>query len=141
MRFYRLVFWLLSLAHLGLGAWFCFAPETVKIALDHAASMPLIFTQSQGLYFWILSAGFAYTAENPQHGVPVVALLTLTKALMPLFALVGFTHNELSQSHLYFELALDLRCLPLLISYFFWYYDKPRPNRFVHLIGLFGKDK
>jgi hypothetical protein len=141
MRFYRLIFWIFAIVHLLLGLWFCFAPQTVKTALDHFASTPLIFTQNQGLFLWMMAAGFAYSAENPGHAVPVVALMTLNKALLPLFAWVGYSAGELSWPHLVFALALDLTTLPVLISYFFWFYHKPRPDRFVPLMGLFGQKK
>ena len=141
MRFYRIIFWLLALIHLCIGLWFCFAPQTVKAALDSVGSTPLIFIQVQGLFLWMMAAGFAYVAENPAHAVPVVALTTLVKSLMPLFAWVGYFNKELSFPHLWFELALDFLCLPVLISYFFWFYHKPRPDRFVPLIGLFGNKK
>lgn len=141
MRFYRIVFWLLAAIHLCVGLWFCFAPQTVRVALDHFDTTPLIFTQTQGLFLWMMAAGFAYVAENPVHAVPVVALSTFVKSLMPLFAWVGFFNKELSYSHLVFELCLDFLSLPILISYFFWFYHKPRPDRFMPLMGLFENKK
>jgi len=87
----------------------------------------------------MLAAGFAYASESPEHGVPVVALMTLVKSLTPLFSWLGFVRQELSGTYLGFELALDLSALPLLVSYFFWFFHRPRPDRFVHLIGLFGQ--
>jgi hypothetical protein len=141
MRFYRITFWLLALVHFIIGLWFCFAPQTVRVALDQLVGTPLIFTQTQGLFLWMMAAGLAYVAENPVHGVPVVSLIALTKSLMPLFAWVGYSAAELSFTHLRFELSLDLVTLPVLISYFFWFYHKPRPDRFVPLMGLFGNKK
>lgn len=141
MRFYRYMFWLLAFAHFGLGVWFCFAPQVVLTALDHINSTPQIFIQTQGLFYWMLAAGFAYASESPEHAVPVVALMTLVKSLTPLFTWLGFLRHELSPTYLNFELLLDLSSLPLLISYFFWFFHKPRPDRFVHLIGLFGQKK
>jgi hypothetical protein len=141
MRFYRYCFWLLATIHFGLGLWFCFAPQAVLSALDHQVETRQIFIQTQGLFYWMLAAGFAYAAENPEHGVPVVALMTLVKALTPLFSWSGYIHSELSSSYIAFELTLDCMCLPFLVSYFFWFFHKPRPDRFVHLIGLFGQKK
>ncbi len=88
-----------------------------------------------------MAAGFAYVAEDPEHSVPVISLMTLVKSLMPLFALVGYLNLELSRVHLALELSLDLVCLPVLISYFFWFYHRPRPENFVPLIGVFGRKK
>ena len=141
MRFYRYDFWLLAMVHLGLGLWFCFAPQTVLSVLDRASETRQIFIQTQGLFYWMLCAGFAYAAESPEHAVPVVALMTLVKALTPLFSWVGFNNNDVSSTYFSYELMLDLVSLPFLISYFFWFFHKPRPDRFVHLIGLFGQKK
>jgi hypothetical protein len=143
MRFYRYIFWLLAMVHLGLGLWFCFAPQTVLgiLDLEHSSETRQIFIQTQGLFYWMLCAGFAYAAESPEHAVPVVALMCLVKSLTPLFSWVGYNNHELSATYFSFELALDLVSLPLLISYFFWFFHRPRPNRFVHLIGLFGQKK
>ena len=141
MRFYRLIFWILAIVHLGLGLWFCFAPQTVLSALDHLSETRQIFIQTQGLFYWMLAAGFAYTAENPKNSVPVVALMTLVKSLTPLFSWVGHNSNEISTNYFSFELCLDLVSLPFLVSYFFWFFHKPRPDRFVPLIGVFGQKK
>ncbi|MES2201273.1 MAG: hypothetical protein V4498_03390 [candidate division FCPU426 bacterium] len=139
MRFYRRIFWIFAALHLGVGLWFSFAPQSVKTVLDQFLNTPLIFTQSQGLFLWMMAAGFAYVAEDPEHSVPVVALMTLVKSLLPLFTLVGYFSRELSARHLAFEMTLDLVCLPFLISYFFWFYHRPRPESFVPMIGVFGK--
>ncbi len=141
MRFYRYFFWVCAILHGALSLWFCFAPQAVKEAMDHSASTPLILTQLSGLFFFITACGFAYAAERPEKAVGVMALATLTKTLMPLFAWVGYLNMELSLTHLQFELSLDLFILPFLGSFFWWYYHKPRPNRFVPLIGLFGQKK
>jgi hypothetical protein len=141
MRFYRYCFWMLAIVHLGLGLWFCFAPQTVLSALDPASETHQIFIQTQGLFYWMLCAGFAYAAESPEHAIPVVALMTLVKALTPLFSWVGFNNHDLSVTYFSFELTLDLVSLPFLISYFFWFFHTPRPDRFIHLVGLFGQKK
>src|SRR6185503_5930114 len=141
MRFYRYAFWLLAFVHFGLGLWFCFAPQTVLSAFDHQNETRQIFIQTQGLFYWMLAAGFAYASESPEHAVPVISLMTLVKLLTPLFSWVGYNNHELSGVYFGFELALDLASLPFLISYFFWFFHKPRPDRFVHLIGLFGQKK
>jgi hypothetical protein len=139
MRFFRTSFWLFASLHFGLGFWFCLAPAAVTQIFDHKAQG--IYLQSQGLLFFVIASALAYVAEQPEHGVPVVVLLSLVKLLMSFFSWVGLHHGELSYSHLAFELTLDFLSLPFLISYFFWFYHRPRPNRFVPYIGLFGQKK
>lgn len=141
MRFYRYTFWALAVIHLGLGTWFCFAPQIVLDTFNSSIETHQIFIQTQGLFYWMLCAAFAYAAESPEHAIPVVALMTLVKALTPLFSWVGFNNHDVSQAYFSFELLLDLVSLPLLISYFFWFFHTPRPDRFVPLIGLFGQKK
>jgi hypothetical protein len=101
--------------------------------------MPLTFIQTRGLIMIVMTVGLISLAEHP--AVNLAALLCFIDILLPLFSVVGFYRNELSYAHLSFELGLDLSLLPFLIAYFFWYYHKPRPNRFVPLIGLFGMKK
>lgn len=140
MRFYRAFFWFLAILQWSAGLWFCLLPAQVRSSFGHD-SAPLILFQLQGLIFFVLASGFAYVAEQPGQGVPVVSLATLTKSLILLFSFVAYLADEIGSLYFRFVATLELGTLPFVISYFFWYYHKPRPNRFVPLIGLFGEKK
>jgi len=139
MRFFRFMFWVLAVLQAMSALAFVFAPDFIRNFLELGPQMPLTFVQTRGLIMIVITVGLISLAEHP--AINLAALLCFIDILLPLFSVVGYYRNELSFSHLNFELGLDLSLLPFLIAYFFWYYHKPRPNRFVPLIGLFGMKK
>lgn len=142
MRFYRVFFWIAFFLHLALAAWLCLAPEYARVQLGHdATKVPLIYLQEHGLFMFIQAFAYAYVAERPSKSIPVVALATLVNGLLPLFALSALSRGDISASHLEFQLAVSGVMLPFLISYFFWFYHTPRPDRFMPLLGIFGEHR
>jgi hypothetical protein len=142
MRFYRLVFWIAAVVHLGLSGWLCLTPEMALVQLGHdAAHVPLIYLQEHGLFLFIQACAYMYVAERPSKSIPVVTLAALVNACLPLFALSAYSRNEISGGHLAFQLWSAGIMLPVLGSYFFWFYHVPRPDRFMPLLGLFGDRK
>jgi hypothetical protein len=142
MRFYRLVFWIAALVHLGLSAWLCLTPELARVQLGHDLShTPLIYLQEHGLFLFIQACAYVYVAERPSKSIPVVALAFLVNGCLPLFAFSAFNRGEISSGHLAFQLWSSAIMLPVLISYFAWFYHVPRPDRFMPLLGIFGDRK
>lgn len=142
MRFYRVFFWFAVFLHVGLAAWLCLAPDYALRQLGHdATKMPLIYLQEHGLFMFIQACAYAYVAERPNKSIPVVTLATLVNILLPLFALGGFSRNEVSASHLEFQLTESFFMMPFLISYYVWFYHTPRPDRFMPMLGFFGEHR
>lgn len=141
MRFYRLVFWIAALVHLGLSAWLCLTPEMALVQLGHAATVPLIYLQEHGLFLFIQACAYMYVAERPAKSIPVVALASLVNLCLPLFAVSASSRNEIGTGHLIFQLWASGIMLPVLFSYIAWFYHVPRPDRFMPLLGIFGDRK
>jgi hypothetical protein len=139
MRFYRLFFWVATIIHLALSAWLCLTPEMALVQLGHDAThVPQIYLQEHGLFLFIQACAYAYVAERPSKSIPVVSLAALVNLCLPLFAISGASRNEISASHLSFQLWSAGVMLPFLASYFVWFYHVPRPDRFMPLMGIFG---
>ncbi len=142
VRFFIVFFWVAAFIHGALALVLSLAPELARESLSgQGSTFPLLLFQTEGLLYLLLAAAFAYVANNTGKGAPVVALITFTKVLMPLYTYSAFHRNEISITHVGLDLSLDLIFLPFLIAYFLWFNHTPRPNRFVPLIGLFGSEK
>lgn len=142
MRFFIVFFWVAAIIHGVLALGLSLAPELARDTLSGPDStFPLLLFQIVGLLYLLLAAAFAYVANNTGKGVPVAALATFTKVLLPLYTYSAYHRNEIGIAHVGLDLSVDLIFLPFLIAYFLWFNHKPRPNRFVPLIGVFGSEK
>jgi hypothetical protein len=140
MRFFRAFFWVGSVYHLFAAAFFVFLPWNVSAWLSYPDFSSVFLIQIFGLFMAIGGLACAYIAEEPAKSVPLVALLTLFKFCLPILAFLALQRHELPVTVVKFHLFNDVIWLPFLVSFYFWFYHKPRPSRLLPFLGLFTSD-
>ncbi len=138
MRFFRVFFWIAAVYHVACGLVFLTMPWALAAWFGYKDFSPVFLVQSTGLTICLFGLGFAYMAERPSKASPLVVLIGLFKLFLPLLALMGLMRGELHGNVLWFHLFNDVLWLPFLAAFFFWFYHKPRPHRFLPLMGVFG---
>ena len=139
MRFYRRFFWVVAVYHLLLSVGYGFTPHLAIAFMGYAESMPHFALQIFGLFYLVMACGFAYVAERPSKSIAIVSLGALAKILTPLVVFVGHWRGELPMQATAFHVISDLVLLPVIVSYFFWFYHVPRPSSFLPMMGIFSK--
>jgi hypothetical protein len=144
MRFFRAFFWVCCVYHLFAAAFFIFVPWNVAAWLGYLDLTknfsPVFLIQSFGLFLVIGGLACAYVAEEPANSVPLVALLTLFKFCLPILAFLALRRGELGMTVVWFHIVNDVIWLPFLAAYYFWFFHKPRPGRFLRFLELFTTD-
>lgn len=138
MRFFRGFFWVGAAYHFACGVVFLVFPWDLSAWFGYKDFSPVFLVQATGLTFFLFGIGFAYMAERPSKASALVLLVGLFKLFLPVLAYLGTLRGELHRTVLWFHLFNDLLWLPFLAAFFVWFYHKPRPQRFLPLMGVFG---